>query len=99
MTRLELEADELSIAMEKAFALAKSFWETLPERSSYHGATGEETTALFSRAWGEDGLGVEVLNDFAAIADHSRPPGGRFFGYVLGSNEQVAAIAEFLTAA
>jgi glutamate/tyrosine decarboxylase-like PLP-dependent enzyme len=99
MTRLELGPDELSGAMEKAFALAKSFWETLPERSAYHGTTGEETTRLFSRAWTEDGLGAEVLNDFGTIANHSRPPGGRFFGYVLGSNEQVAALAEFLAAA
>jgi len=96
MSRLELDADELSAAMEKAFALAKSFWQTLPERRAYHGTTGEETTRLFSRAWTEAGLGAEVLNDFGTIADHSRPPGGRFFGYVLGSNEQVAALAEFL---
>lgn len=99
MTRLELEDEELSIAMEKAFALAKRFWETLPERSAYHGTSGEETSRLFSRPWGEDGLGAQVLDDFSTIADHSRPPGGRFFGYVLGSNEQVAALAEFLAAA
>ena len=79
MTRLELGPDELAIAMDKAFALAKRFWETLPERSAYHGATGEETTRLFSRPWCEDGRGVQVLNDFTTIADHSRPPGGRFF--------------------
>ena len=72
MTRLELGSDELSIAMEKAFALAKLFWETLPDRSAYHGATGEATTRLFSRAWGEDGLGAQVLDDFTAIADLSR---------------------------
>ncbi|MBI3439965.1 MAG: pyridoxal-dependent decarboxylase [Proteobacteria bacterium] len=98
MTRLELSADDLSVAMEKAFALAKDFWATLPERGSYHGTTGEETTRLFSRGWGEAGLGAAVFDDFTAIADRSRPPGGKFFGYVLGSNEQVGAIAEFLAA-
>lgn len=96
MTRLELSPDELSAAMEKAFALAKDFWVTLPERSSYHGTTGAETTRHFTRTWGEAGFGAAVLDDFRAIADRSRPPGGRFFGYVLGSNEQVAALAEFL---
>jgi glutamate/tyrosine decarboxylase-like PLP-dependent enzyme len=44
-------------------------------------------------------LGVAVLDDFTTIADKSRPPGGAFFGYVLGSNEQVGALAEFLAAA
>jgi len=98
MTRLELSSDQLSAAMEKAFSLAKDFWTTLPERGSYHGTTGEETTRLFTRDWGEAGLGAAVLDDFKAIADRSRPPGGTFFGYVLGSNEQVAALAEFLAA-
>jgi len=98
MTRLELSPDQLSATMEKAFALAKDFWATLPERGSYHGTTGEETTRLFTRAWDEAGRGAAVLDDFTAIADHSRPPGGKFFGYVLGSNEQVAALAEFLAA-
>ncbi len=99
MSRLELSPDELSAAMEKAFALTRRFWANLPERSSYHGATGEETARLFSRAWKEAGLGPSVLDDFIAIAERSRPPGGKFFGYVLGSNEHVAALGELLAAA
>jgi len=99
MTRLELSQDQLSAAMEKAFALAKDFWAKLPDRGSYHGTSGDETTRLFARAWGDAGLGAAVLDDFTAIADHSRPPGGKFFGYVLGSNEQVGALAELLAAA
>jgi hypothetical protein len=95
MTRLEFSPDDLS---EKAFSLAKDFWTTLPERGAYHGASGAETTQLFTRAWDEAGRGAAVLDDFTAIADRSRPPGGNFFGYVLGSNEQVAALAEFLAA-
>jgi aromatic-L-amino-acid decarboxylase len=99
MSRLELSPDALAATMEKVFALVKDFWTMLPERSAYHGTTGEETTRLFVREWGERGLGAAVLDDFTAIADRSRPPGGKFFGYVLGSNEQVAALAEFLAAA
>ena len=99
MTRLELSDGELSAAMEKAFALAKDFWATLPDRGSYHGTTGAETTRLFTRDWAEAGLGGAVLDDFTAISDCSRPPGGKFFGYVLGSNEQIGALAEFLAAA
>jgi aromatic-L-amino-acid/L-tryptophan decarboxylase len=99
MTRLELSGDQLSAAMEKAFALAKDFWASLPDRSSYHGTTGAVTTRLFTRGWAETGRGAAVLDDFATIAEHSRPPGGKFFGYVLGSNEQIGALAEFLAAA
>jgi len=99
MARLQLNADELAAAMERAFALARDFWATLPERGAYHGSSGQETQRLFGRAWAEAGRGVDVLEDFKLIADHSRPPGGTFFGYVLGSNEQVGALAELLAAA
>src|SRR5689334_22489038 len=98
MASLELSPDELAVATEQAFALAKDFWATLPGRGAYHGTTGEETTRLFTRSWQEAGLGAAVLDDFTAIADRSRPPGGKFFGYVLGSNEQIGTLAEFLAA-
>jgi glutamate/tyrosine decarboxylase-like PLP-dependent enzyme len=99
MTRLELSGDALATAMDKAFALAKDFWAALPERGAYHGTTSEETTRLFTRPWAEARLGAAVLDDFTEIATRSRPPGGKFFGYVLGSNEQIGALAEFLAAA
>src|SRR6266567_3246153 len=36
----------------------------------------------------------EYLADLDVIADHSRPGNARFFGYVLGSGEPVAAIGD-----
>ena len=99
MARLELSSQDLSAAMDRSFALVREFWETLPRRSAFHGTTGQETQRLFARAWAEEGRGVDVLDDFKLIADRSRPPGGRFFAYVLGSNEQIGALGEFLAAA
>src|SRR5689334_6063365 len=99
MARLELDGQALERAMERTFELARAFWRTLPQRRSYHGSTGQESERLFNRPWTEAGRGISVLDDFSAIADHSRPPGGSFFGYVLGSNEQVGALAELLAAA
>ena len=61
--------------------------------------SGKETKELFSRPWAEDGLGREVLQDFRVIADHSRPSGGKFFGYVLGSGEPVGALGDLLASA
>jgi glutamate/tyrosine decarboxylase-like PLP-dependent enzyme len=51
---------------------------------------------LFARPWAEDGIGAAVLGDFAAIAEHSRPTGGRFFAYVAGSGEPVGALGDLL---
>jgi glutamate/tyrosine decarboxylase-like PLP-dependent enzyme len=99
VARLELGPHDLDAALTRAFELVREFWRTLPERSSYHGATGAETQRLFVRPWAEEGRGLEVFDDFNLIADRSRPPGGSFFGYVLGSNEQVGALGELLAAA
>src|SRR5262245_47368386 len=57
-----------------------------------------QTQELFARPWADEGVGSRVLDDFATIADHSRPSTGRFFGYVFGSGEPVGAVAELLAA-
>ena len=95
---LDITDQDLSRLADEAMALAKAHWATLDERRAYPATSGEQTARLFSRPWPETGLGPAVLQDFAAIADHARPSGGRFFGYVLGSGEPVGAIGEFLAA-
>src|SRR5207253_3183456 len=42
----------------------------------------------------DEGVGSAAFDDLAAIADHSRPTNARFFAYVLGSGEPVAAIGD-----
>src|SRR5262249_53882383 len=44
----------------------------------------------------EEGLGSEALNALSDVLATSRPPSPRFFGYVLGSGEPVAASADLL---
>lgn len=55
-----------------------------------------ETEPLFHRAAPQEGLGAGVLDQLRDIVAHSRMQNGRFFGYVLGSGEPVAAIADLL---
>ena len=95
---LDITDQDLSRLADEALALAKAHWASLGERPAYPASSGEQTDRLFSRPWPEAGLGPAILQDFAAIADHARPSGGRFFGYVLGSGEPVGAIGEFLAA-
>jgi len=95
---LDITDQDLSCLADEALVLAKAHWATLGERRAYPVSSGEQTARLFSRPWPEAGLGPAILQDFAAIADHARPSGGRFFGYVLGSGEPVGAIGEFLAA-
>jgi aromatic-L-amino-acid/L-tryptophan decarboxylase len=98
MGALEISNQELSRLVDEAMDLAKSYWASVEERRAYPVTGGEQTTKLFSRPWPEAGLGRAVLQDFETIAEHSRPSGGKFFGYVFGSGEPVGAIGDLLAA-
>lgn len=99
MGNLGIMDPELSALADEALALAKDYWGGLAARAAYPTSSAEETKRLFAREWGDEGRGREVLSDFRAMADHARPSGARFFGYVLGSNEPIGVLGEWLAAA
>ena len=96
MRALDISSQELARLADEAINLAKGYWASLKERRAYPVTSGEQTTNLFSRPWSEAGLGPAVLQDFATIAEHARPSGGRFFAYVFGSGEPVGALGDLL---
>ena len=98
MSELQISSQELSRLSEEAVALVMSQWASVDDRPAYPVTSGKETNELFSRPWAEDGLGRQVLQDFQTIAEHGRPSGGKFFGYVVGSGEPVGALGEWLAA-
>lgn len=98
MSELRISTQDLSRLMDEAMQLATAYWATVEERRAFPETSARTTQALFSRPWREEGIGRAVLDDFAAIADHSRPSGGKFFAYVFGSGEPVGAIGELLAA-
>ena len=99
MNELQISNQELSRLTDEAIGLAKEYWESVEQRPAYPVTSGKQTTELFARPWAEEGLGRDVLQDFKTIAEHARPSGGKFFGYVLGSGEPVGALGELLAAA
>jgi aromatic-L-amino-acid/L-tryptophan decarboxylase len=99
MCALEISSQDLSRLADEAIALAKKYWDSLPERRAFPITSGEQTAKLFARSWPEEGIGRVVLQDFEAMADHSRPSGGRFFAYVFGSGEPVGALGDLLASA
>ena len=57
--------------------------------------TGQESLDLFAGPLPERGMGPAALDALAEVARHSRAGNGRFFGYVMGSGEPVAALGDF----
>ncbi|MBN9017775.1 MAG: aminotransferase class V-fold PLP-dependent enzyme [Rhizobiales bacterium] len=98
MQHLKISSEELSRLTQDAMALALDYWARVDDLPTYPATSGEQTVSLFSRSWSEEGLGRTVLDDFKTIAEHVRPSGSRFFGYVVGSAEPVGALGDLLAA-
>ncbi len=99
MKSLQISNEELSRLSERALSFALDYWASVDERPAYPTTNGGQTVELFSRNWSEDGIGAGVLDDFRSIAEHARPSGGKFFGYVFGSGEPVGALGDLLASA
>jgi aromatic-L-amino-acid/L-tryptophan decarboxylase len=57
--------------------------------------TGAESLDLFAGPVPERGMGPAALDALGEVARHSRAGNGRFFCYVMGSGEPVAALGDF----
>src|SRR6185436_3712625 len=70
--------------------------EQLPELPSFPPVRGMDTRRLFEHPLPERGLGPAAIDDLDEVLACSRPPGPRFFGYVLGSGDPVGAVADLV---
>lgn len=96
MRSLEISPDEFRRLAEKVTQLAADYLRELDSRPISPATSGEESERLFHTPLNEKGLGAEALAGLQDVIEHSRAQNGRFFGYVLGSGEPVAAVADLL---
>ena len=99
---LEFHAMSLEIPSVEFRRLAKQvadecaeLLESLPDGPAYPHTSGAQTERLFAGPPPMQGLGARAFEDLSVVAQHSRLPSPRFFGYVFGSGEPVAALADF----
>ncbi len=93
---LKLSSAEFHSLAQEVIRLCAGYLDSLDSRPAYPQTSGAETVRIFAQPWPEAGLGPRVLDDLQAMIDHSRPSGPRFSGYVFGSGEPVAALADLL---
>ena len=96
MKSLDLSPQEFERLAQEITGLAAAYLQSLDQRPSFPPASGAETQRLFSGPLPEQGLGAAALEPLAQVLDHSRTPGPRFFGYVFGCGEPVAALGDLL---
>lgn len=87
---------EYEVVFERITRLSLDYLATVPGRPSFPDVTGGDTQAWFSRELPEHGMGEAALDDLSKVIDGCRPNSPRFFGYVFGSGEPVAAAADLL---
>jgi glutamate/tyrosine decarboxylase-like PLP-dependent enzyme len=72
---------------------------SLPGLPSYPpGVTGELVNQLFAGGAPHEGMGAAAFDLLPEVFHYSRPASPRFFGYVFGSGEPVAALGDFAAA-
>src|SRR5215470_7354945 len=96
MPPLDLSPEKFRELAQQVVDLSAEYLETLDRRKIFPGTSGEASEKLFRTAMPEQGIADKALHDLSAVIEQSRAQNGRFFGYVLGSGEPVAALGDLL---
>jgi aromatic-L-amino-acid decarboxylase len=96
MNQLHIPPDEFRMLAARVSSIAADYYARLPDERSFPRVSGHETREAFDEPLTQEGLHGAALDALVKVMDMSRPPGARFFGYVLGSGEPVAALADLL---
>jgi glutamate/tyrosine decarboxylase-like PLP-dependent enzyme len=96
MNALQLSASDFRTLAARVTGMAADYLATLGDLRTFPEVSGQSSVNAFREVLPEEGLGPAALDALTAVLEFSRPPSPRFFGYVLGSGEPVAALADLL---
>jgi aromatic-L-amino-acid/L-tryptophan decarboxylase len=96
MNPLALSQEEYRLVYDRITHLALDYLAGIDQRPCVPNISGIESSSLFAGPLAERGIGPAALDDLSKVVDASRAQGPRFFGYVLGSGEPIAAGADLL---
>ena len=97
MNPLEISPARFRSIVDRVAEQSSSLLENLDRMPSFPaGVTGEKLQQRFSRPLPQAGEGMAAFEDLADLVDGSRVNSPRFFAYVMGSGEPVAAAADLL---
>jgi aromatic-L-amino-acid decarboxylase len=96
MNPLEISSSQFRRLAERIAQLAADYLEHVDSMPIAPAISGEKSVHLFDAVLPEQGIGEAAFDDLPEVLRASRAPNGRFFGYVLGSGEPVAATADLM---
>ena len=96
MNPLSLSPEDFRLLGNSVLDLCVEFLATLDERSIFPANSGAQSDETFAEELPEKGMRGEAFAMLRDIAEFSRAHNGRFFGYVQGPGEPVAALGDLL---
>ncbi len=96
MKALDLSTADFRRLAANVVDVCAEFLATLDQRSIFPGTSGTECNRVFDLDLPEQGLGDQALAALADVIAKSRAQNGRFFGYVQGSGEPIAALGDLM---
>src|SRR5579864_1892480 len=96
MNSLEISNDDFRRLAAEVVALSTEYLSALDARSIFPDTSGAETEQVFALDLPEQGLGDRALAELRQVMERARAQNGRFYGYVQGPGEPVAALGDLL---
>jgi aromatic-L-amino-acid decarboxylase len=96
MRPLEVTSEQFGALAADIVALCVEYLSTLDARPVFPKTSGAETDRLFAGGVPEHGMRQQAFDALRDVIAHSRAQNGRFFGYVQGPGEPVAALGDLL---
>jgi aromatic-L-amino-acid decarboxylase len=96
MNALHLPNAEFRSLAARVTDIAADLLAGLDDMRAFPAVRGEQVARAFEAPLPEEGLRARALDALAEVLALSRAPTPRFYGYVLGSGEPVAALADLL---
>jgi glutamate/tyrosine decarboxylase-like PLP-dependent enzyme len=96
MKPLELTSEDFGRLAAVVVELSSEFLSSLDSRSIFPRTSGVAVERIFSLECPERGMGEQAFDALRDVVGHARAQNGRFYGYVQGPGEPVAALGDLL---
>jgi aromatic-L-amino-acid decarboxylase len=96
MNPLDVSEAEFRLLAARVSSMAGDYYARLQDVRAYPLVSGAQTREAFDEPLPQEGLHGAALEALGKVMEMSRAPSARFYGYVLGSGEPVAALADLL---
>jgi aromatic-L-amino-acid/L-tryptophan decarboxylase len=96
MTSLEITPQHFRVLAAQITEITAAYLSTLNDRPVFPNTSGTETERLLATVAPEHGIQRESLEALVEVLAQSRTQNGRFFGYVQGSADPIAALGDLV---